>query len=354
MTSKERVLTTIAHREPDRVPIDYECNPGIDRRLKDHFGFDPGDNEGLRQALDVDFRSVAAPYVGPSLHEPIEGRHINLWGIRTRRVEHETGGYWDYCDFPLEDATVEEIESRPMPSPDNYNYDVVKPFCERHRDRCIVAGNPGVGDIINSTGMIRTMQQVIIDLALDAPELYAFADRKIDIEVEVLRRIIEAAEGGVDLVFIGEDLGTQNGPMIGVEMYRRTLKPRHQRIVDLAKSFDVPVMIHSCGSSSWAFDDFIDMGIDVVDTLQPEAANMEPAALKREYGDRLAFHGMISTAGPVAFGTPDDVERDIRETLETMMPGGGYCLAPTHQLQDNSPTENVVRMYESAVEYGRY
>ncbi|MBS3763477.1 MAG: hypothetical protein KGZ25_09280, partial [Planctomycetes bacterium] len=124
--------------------------------------------------------------------------------------------------------------------------------------------------------------------------------------------------------------------------------------VDLAKSFDLPVMIHSCGSSSWAFDDFIEMGIDVIDTLQPEAADMEPAYLKETYGDHLAFHGMISTAGPVTFGTTTDVRENVRETLEIMKPGGGYCLAPTHQLQDNSPTENVVEMYEAAREYGQY
>ena len=113
-------------------------------------------------------------------------------------------------------------------------------------------------------------------------------------------------------------------------------------------------MIHCCGSSSWAFDDFIDMGIDVVDTLQPEAKNMAPSYLKQRHGDRLCFHGAISTAGPVAVGSVDEVREEVRETLRVMMPGGGYALAPTHQLQDNSPTENVAAVYETASEAGRY
>jgi uroporphyrinogen decarboxylase len=96
------------------------------------------------------------------------------------------------------------------------------------------------------------------------------------------------------------------------------------------------------------------MGISVVDTLQPEARDMAPVCLKEHYGDRLAFHGCISTAGPVAHGTVEEVRENVRQTLETMMPGGGYALAPTHQLQDNSPTENVVAMYEAAGEYGQY
>ena len=103
-----------------------------------------------------------------------------------------------------------------------------------------------------------------------------------------------------------------------------------------------------------AYDDFIMMGVDVVDTLQPEANGMAPAQLKQRFGHRLAFHGCISTAGPVSFGTAEQTVKYCRNTLEVMMPGGGYCFAPTHQLQDNSPTENVLAMYETAKKYGKY
>ncbi len=96
------------------------------------------------------------------------------------------------------------------------------------------------------------------------------------------------------------------------------------------------------------------MGLTAVDTLQPEARDMSPAFLKAHFGGRLAFHGCISTAGPVAYGTVDEVVANCRETLEVMMPGGGYCFAPTHSLQDNSPTENVVAMYDTAQREGRY
>ena len=113
-------------------------------------------------------------------------------------------------------------------------------------------------------------------------------------------------------------------------------------------------MIHTCGSSSWAYEDFIEMGIHIVDTLQPEAVDMAPEYLKKTFGGRLAFHGCISTAGPVATGTVEDTINYCKRTLDIMMPGGGYCFAPTHQLQDNSPTENVVAMYETVKEYGRY
>ncbi len=156
------------------------------------------------------------------------------------------------------------------------------------------------------------------------------------------------------MLWMGEDLGTQNSPIISLDLYRNCLRPIHQQYVDIAKSFDIPVMIHSCGSSSWAFQDFIDMGISVVDTLQPEAKDMAPEYLKKTFGDRLAFHGCISTAGPVAYGTVDEVTASCHKILDIMMPGGGYCFAPTHQIQDNSPTENVLAMYYIAKTYGVY
>ncbi len=354
MTSKERVLTVFARQEPDRVPVNYLANPGIDRRLKRRFGLAEDDAEGLRQALGVDLRTVAPAYIGPKRHPDAPDRTVDIWGIRRRWIEHPSGGYWDYCDFPLREATVEEVEAWPMPSPEDFDYAPLADQCRHLREYGVLTGSPGLGDIINSTGMIRTMEQVLVDLVTDEPACLRYIDRKLKVQLEVTRRTLEAARGGIDALWMGEDLGTQTGPLISLELYRKHLRPRHQRFVDLALHFGIPVMIHSCGSSSWAFEEFIDMGISAVDTLQPEARDMAPGDLKRRFGGRLAFHGCVSTAGPVASGDVRGVVESVQETLRTMMPGGGYALAPTHQLQDNSPTENVVAVYETARRFGRY
>jgi hypothetical protein len=354
MSSKARVRAALSHQEPDRVPINYFSNPEVDARLKAHYGLAPDGDEALRRALGVDFRCVGAPYSGPPLHAEMPGRRIDEWGIRRKRVEHATGGYWEYCDWPLRNATLDEIEAWPMPDPEAFDYGRVAEGCRRFADFCVVAGGPGLGDIINHTGMLRTMEQVLVDLATDQEAGLRLIDRRLDVQMEVLRRTLRAGAGTIDLVWIGEDLGTQIGPMVSPALFRRHIRPRLQRLVDLAKADGVPVMIHSCGSSSWAFGDFVEMGISAVDTLQPEAKDMTPAYLKTRWGGRLAMHGMISTAGPVSRGTPADVVADVRDTLAVMMPGGGYCLAPTHLLQANSPVENVVAMYEAAREFGTY
>jgi uroporphyrinogen decarboxylase len=354
MTSKERVLTTFAHEEADRVPIDYASNPALDGRLKEHFSLDPKDGEGLLRALNVDFRGVNAAYAGPKLHQDVGDRKVDIWGIHRRYVDHGTGGYWDYCDFPLREATEEEIAAWPMPDPDDYDYSKVAERCRALSGYAIGVGGAGYGDIINSNGMIRTMEQTLVDLVTDDPAGLLLVDRRHEIQLEVLRRTLEAARGAIDFLKTGEDLGTQIAPMISMDLFRKHIRPRHQKYIDLARSFDIPVMIHTCGSSSWAYEDFIEMGITVVDTLQPEATNMSPRYLKDNFGGRLAFHGCISTAGVLAHGSVEDIVGEVRETLEIMMPGGGYCLSPTHSMQDNTPTENAVAMYRAAVEYGTY
>jgi uroporphyrinogen decarboxylase len=356
MTSRERVLVAFAKQEPDRVPVNYFANPGIDGRLKKHFGLKPEDNEKLLEILGVDFRGIYfVPYKGPRLHTEIPGINVDpLWGIHRRWVEHSTGGYWDYCDFPLKDADEDMIASWPMPSPDDFDYSPVPDICNRYEKYALCVGSPGLGDIMNTNGFLRGTEQTFIDLATNDPAGVLLTDRRLKITFEITARILEAGKGKIDFIWLGEDLGAQTSQLISLDLYRKFIKPRHQKFVDLAKSYNIPVMIHSCGSSSWAFEDFIEMGITAVDTLQPEAKNMSPEFLKKNFGGRLAFHGCISTAGPVAYGSVQDVISNVKETFEIMMPGGGYCMSPTHQLQDNSPTENVLAMYESAHKYGKY
>ena len=355
MTSKARVRTAFARQKPDRVPIYYYGNPGIDARLKEHFGLKIDDDEGLRRVLGVDFRGVSAPYLGPRLHKEIPGRAVDpQWGFVTRRVEHKSGIYWDFCDFPLRDADIETIARWPMPSPDDFDYSGIAKSCEEMQAYGIHIGGSGLGNIMNRAGYLRGMEQVFVDLALGEPAGLLLFDRMLAINLEITRRELAAAKGGGDFIWMGEDLGTQDGPLISMETFRKYIKPRHKPFFDLAREFDLAVMMHTCGTSSWAYDDYITMGLTAVDTLQPEAKDMSPDYLKQRFGNRLAFCGCISTAGPVAYGTVEETISYCRRTLEIMMPGGGYIFAPTHCLQDNTPTENAVAMYETAHKYGVY
>ena len=319
------------------------------------FGLAPDDGEGLRRALNVDFRRLDVPYRGAPLHAEVPERKVDpLWGWRTKLIAHGSGEYWDFCDFPLVNADEQTVDAWPMPSPGDFDYSGVASDCQAHGSYAIHAGDASLACIINTMGFLFGMEQTLVDLACESPPLLRCVDRFLGVQLEVTRRTLEAAGGRVDFLWIGEDLGTQIGPLIGIHMFRTLIRPRHQKFIDLAKAYDLPVMIHTCGSSSWAYEDYIEMGVKAVDTLQPEARDMSPRYLKGRFGGRLAFHGCISTAGPVAKGSVQDTVQNCRETLEIMMPGGGYCFAPTHALQDNSPTQNVLAMFETARQCGGY
>lgn len=356
MSSKERVRKTFGFEKTDRVPIGYETNDGIHRRLSQALGIPHGNMELVMQALGVDYRGVGALYTGPALFHAPPGRRINgLEGSVMRRVEHDGGGYWDFCDFPLAGADGEAFDRFPVPDPDNFDYDGALARAKSYGSQyALFAGGAGTPDIINSNGRIMGMEDVLCHLICEEEAALRFIRRRADFQLRHMERTLEKCKGYIDFVWLGEDLGTQIGPMISLDLYRNILKPIHKTFCDLAKAYSLPVMVHTCGSSSWAYEDFIEIGVRGVDTLQPEAAKMSPRYLKECFGGRLNFRGCISTAGPLAYGTAAETEQNCRDTLEIMMECRGYHFAPTHQIQNNTPVENVIAMYNAAHKYGRY
>ena len=354
MTARERVLKTFNLEKTDRVTIGYEGNQNINQRLIRKLN--AKDYEEMLDLLGVDYRGVMPPYKGPFLFKQLLDRRTDpVDGYNMRWVEHQTGGYWDFCDFPLKDAADEEIEAFPIPDPDDFD---IRSACDYiqslHGRYAIYIGHAGVPDVLNSNGRIMGMEDVLVHLALENEAAIGFFNRRADMYLKVMDRTLDQCRGMIDFMWLGEDLGTQIAPMISLELYRQTVKPIHKKFVDLAKAYNIPVIMHTCGSSSWAYEDLVEIGIRGVDTLQPEAVNMSPEYLKEKFGGRLCFRGCISTAGPLAYGTAGETREYCRRTLEVMMKGYGYHFAPTHCIQDNSPVENVVAMYQAAHDFGVY
>jgi uroporphyrinogen decarboxylase len=355
MTAKERVLRTFNFEKTDRVPIDYFANEGIHQKLAGALGIKNKSYTDVLAALGVDYRGVHPRYKGPDLFKEISGTYVDpVYGHYTRWVEHPSGGYMDFCNFPLADVSDETVANHPVPDPEHFDYDELQPVINSFNDYAVYVGNAGIPDIINSMGRVMNMENILMNLISEHEATYTLLKRKVDMELGILERLIAKYKGKIDFMWLGEDLGTQNGPMISTELYRKVFRPIHQRFIDLAKAYKLPVMIHTCGSSSWVYEDFIQMGISAVDTLQPEAKNMSPQYLKEHFGGRLSFHGCISTAGPLAYGSASEVAEYCKEILDIMMPGYGYHFAPTHSIQDNSPVENVIAMYQTAHDYGIY
>lgn len=357
MSSRERVLRTFNYEKTDRVPISYFTNPTIHAKVSSLLGIPANDYESFFSAIGVDERGIHPPFKGELKFKVLEGRNVDpVYGFYTKWVPNESGGYFDFCDFPLKDADPEEIYNFHVPSPDEFDYDVCLEAIKFYRSKnlAIHIGSAGFADVINSTGRVMGMEDTLVNLHIEDEATMHYINKRSDMELGILERLLSKAKDDIDFIWLGEDLGTQRGPMISLEMYRRVLKPIHKRYVDLAKSYGKPVMFHSCGSSSWSFDDLIELGVNCVDTLQPEAKDMSPEYLISRFGKRLSYHGCISTAGPLAYGTVDDIVNYVKDTLKVMMANGGYFFSPTHAIQDNTPPENVIAMYQAAHDYGVY
>ncbi len=356
MTARQRVQRTFAYEKTDRVTIGYLSNDAAHKRLCEAMGVGSDPYE-LLQALGVDYQMAKPRYIGPQLFPDIPDRWVNPeTGFVKKYIQTEYGVAMDYCDFPLLGADDEAIYNYPAPNPDHYDYDETDRMIEMLLGKgfAVHVGDPALGDILNSNGVLLGFEDALVNMATGHEATLHMVDKRLGSQLAVTERVLERNKGKIDFMWVGEDMGTQRAPLISMDMYREFLKSRHQKFIDLAHVYGIPIIMHTCGYSSWAYEELITMGMDGVDTLQPEVTNMSPRYLQDQFGGRLNFRGCISTAGPLAYGTPKEVEQVCRDTLAIMMEKGGYHFAPTHKLQNNTPAENTIAMYQAAHTYGCY
>jgi uroporphyrinogen decarboxylase len=195
-----------------------------------------------------------------------------------------------------------------------------------------------------------------MDLLAEPKLAQALMERLADNAVANLERYLPAVGEYIQVIQMGDDLGTQQGPQMSPALYRRMIRPHHQRIYQHVKAHsDLRVFLHSCGSIVALIPDLIEAGVDILNPVQISAAGMDPVKLKREFGRDLVFWGGgCDTQNVLPGASPAEVRDHVRRLLEVWMPGGGYVFSPVHNIQPDAPPENVVAMYEAALEFGRY
>ena len=362
MDSRERVFAALSFQEPDRVPIDFWGSNGFYRMLKKRRGMD---RETFLDEHDVDFRYIAGPrYVGPPLETGEAGFDVDIWGVRRRRVTVPTRFgeevYKEVHFHPLGEAgTVAEVEAYAhWPSPDWFDYTVVRAQCEEIRDKGRVV--VFMGDRLNRVAQlkpamyIRGIEKVFLDFMENAEIIEAVFRHLRAFYSEYLTRILEAADGMIDIVLTGDDFGSQNGPLVSPGMWERFLGEGFEQYMKIISSHGARSMHHTCGMVTPIVPGLVERGLDVLQSLQPEAMAADMADLKRDFGDRLAFHGGMSIQQTLPRGTPEDVRKEVKERIETLAHGGGYILCTAHNVQADCPLENVEAMLRAGREFGRY
>ncbi len=363
MNARERVALALNHEEADRVPIDYWATSSVTRMLLAHFGL--SSEEELLQHLDVDFRYIPGPqYVGPEPRVRQDGSEEDHWGVPRVRIEvgsgERTSVYREVRDFPLRDArSVEELTDYPKwPNLDWFDYDCVgRQVAEARRTGKVVVF---MGDRMNRCAQLkpamylRGIDQIFLDLGMQ-PEIAEYVFRRVgEFYLEYARRTFEAADGGIDIFMTGDDFGTQKGLFVSPDMWRRFLRPGFEALVELGHRFGAKVAHHSCGSIKPIIPDLIDCGLDILNPLQPDVDDMDHRELKRDFGRQLGFHGSISIQRQLPFGTPEGVREEVHERFEALATGGGFIFCTAHNIQADTPVENIEALFEAYRVVGKY
>lgn len=348
MLPRERALSALRRQQPDRVPFWMEFTPPLLEVFREKTG-----SEDPFEYFDFEFRQVefSPPRELGDFTEwlpdlPKDAR-INEWGIGFVRGS----GYAHFEDMvhPLKNAkSVREILEYPYPDlTAEYRWRDLKAQVQSWHDRgYAVRGLPPFfdGTIFETAWGLRGLEEMLVDF-VERPEI---AEALLDKVTELsAKTAVIMAEAGVDVLVTGDDIGTQSRMLMSLNMWRRWLKPRLAKVIAAAKAVkpDLLVFYHSCGFIEPAIPELIEIGVDILNPVQPES--MDPIKIKQLYGDKLAFWGTIGTQTTMPFGTVDEVRKTVARHIEMIGRGGGLLIAPTHVLEPEVPWENVVAFVEA-------
>lgn len=331
MTPRERVWLAIGHIEPDRVPWQIGCTTPARRKLQEYFG-----SESLDDVLGNHLAKYR-PRAPDALVEVRPGYWRDEFGVVWNRTVDPDIGVVEV--YPLRSRRLEEFA---WPDPhDPRRYAALPQFLKENRGRfCYVSMS---FSLFERAWTLRSMPELLVDM-LEAPR---FVDELLDRLVEFNLGILEEVlRWPIDGVLFGDDWGHQQGLLFGRRLWERFIKPRVAEMYAAVRRAGKAVMIHSCGKVQELFPELIDLGLDVFNPFQPDV--MDPLEMKRRYGQRLAFYGGVSVQSLLPRGTPQQIRDEVRRLRDAVGRGGGFILAPSHDMPGDIPLENMVALVEAA------
>jgi uroporphyrinogen decarboxylase len=346
MLPKERVKVSLSWQEPDRVPIQTYLTLEVLAMLKSYFR-----TEDPLVNLGVDFRTVN-PIYSRCVKESHDGIEYDAWGTGYRCIKNSVAGtYHEAAIMPLAQLkTLDDVESYPWPDPDAFDYSTIESQCRQYKDYAVCVGHAGFPDIVNGISRGRGMEQVLMDIALRDEVGMAIIDKRVEICYAILRKCLEVAHGKIDILCLGEDCGNQNGRMFSARDFDEVFRPRLKKFYDLAHEFGAKAMMHSCGDTHEIMPTFVEMGLDILDAMQPEPKGMDPEKIRSLCKGKLAFCGLISTQDTLPHGTEEECRAQARHRLDVIASGGGYIFSPAHNIQPDTSLRNVLAIYEEALQ----
>jgi len=359
MMSYDRVMTTLSHNKPDRPPVDYIATSEINEKLKRYLNIE--DQEELLNHLGVDMHYVNArfigseglvgePYINSGIRYSDAGR--DFWGVERRAIKNKFGTYSEITYNPLAHVkTLEEVEEYRWPDLSWFDMSCLKEKIKRINEKEKHAIIFFAGSVFETPWYMRGLERFLIDL-VEYPEIAVAISRKVaEFCKKRAMRAIEESDGQIDIIRSGGDLGAQDGMILSPELWRKYIKQWSGELIKPFKEMGLKTFYHSCGSIVPVIEDFIEMGLDILDPIQPKAKGMDAKYLKDYFGSRLSFHGGVDEQKILPLGTTKDVEEEVVRLINILGKDGGYIVAPANALQPDTPVENVLAMFRAACEY---
>ena len=363
MNSRERFLTAADRKIPDRVPVLTTLTPQAAEKLAAHFGITE-DVEPVDSFLSTRISHVAivnrlgndAVLIGPCREV---GKETQVLPDGTSRDElgfiyTQCGLYGEITGRPLADCeSVEDVMAYELPNPnDEGRFSLARANYEKYYNDYAIVGDLEA-TIFEFAWNLVGLEKFLVDMLCEEDYIDALLDKITDYSQAIALNLVDI---GCDMIWLGDDIGVQKGPMFKVELHERFLLPRLKKIIDAIKGRNPNVRIayHSCGSMRPFIPNLIKAGMEILNPIQPLASDMDLGELKAEYGDKLAFFGGIDIQNVLPYGTPEDVENEIKLRISQAGANGGLILAPAHNIQADTPVENILKMHEAILTHGKY
>ena len=376
MDHRTRYLAAIRHEPVDKVPTDMWATVEVQEALCDYFGIKIGKGSGkmvgvefnggalsravegiveLFDKLDIDgCFNLMPPYRGPIADPPPGYLYTDEWGLLYQPQGHGTGSYDEIYPPPALAAaeTIADLEAYNWPDPELYDYDVLPKLAARCGGRALGIGYTAPFYYFT---ILRGYEQSLLDLMLQPEFAHHFIEKIHDVFIEKHQRAYAVMEGTADLSQVTDDYGEQNGLLISPKTFNKFFEPPQRKSMELAKKHGLFVFHHDDGDIRRLIPTLINMGTDILNPIQWRCGNWDLPALKEKFGDDLCFHGAGDNQYTLPFGTVKEVRAEVKWLIESLAGDQtGFILAPCHNLQSNTPIENVVAFFEAAREYGTF
>ncbi len=352
MTSRQRVAAAVRHEVTDRVPLQFWWTSEASSKAKAFLGVKT--DAELHAALGLDVTWVWADYIGKLPENKGPGTRSVYWGYVLKQVEYTGGVYEEYCHYPLAGATsVQQVHDYAWPNPADFDYDAMPgkfaPFADIGGQQWL-----GVGEssIFERSWALVGFEKFLEMLLVDTDIAMAIMEHVNNFYIEQTLNQLRVFKGRADMVYIADDLGTQINMLISPKLWRQTVKPLQKKFNDAIKA-EFPNVVfhyHSCGSIPDVIGDLAEVGVDILNPIQPKANGMDADTLARLWGDKISFCGGLDIQELLPFGTVEEVKAECKRLIRTLGKGGGYILAPAHAIQVDTPPENVLAIVEAANE----